>query len=152
MKFERIVEFEPAFDKRHPNPSQNYGIGSVRIRFVLKGDKGAVQVLMGTNLYLPETIKEYKTKGIHGKIVDLLSRENDCSGLSGWDVGYHSPKPMYPDQKPIGDDCKYTSGKCYYDGSGLRAQKLPELLIREGSDAIWKFLEEEYNQVFGDTE
>lgn len=148
---EKIVNFHPAYDKRDDDPSKDYGIGSVTIRFVLKGKRGAVQILLGTNWYLPETIKEYKTEGIKGRIVNLLDKENDCSGIHGWDIGYHSPKPMYERQEPIADDCPYVEGgKCYYDGSGLRAKDIPEMLVRKGSDTIWKILEEEYKDRFGE--
>ena len=148
--YKRIVDFSPAFDRRHKDPKKNYGVCAVQIRFVLKGDKGAVQLLLGTTWYLPETIKEYNTKGVNGKVVNLLDDERDCSGISGYDVGYHSKKSMYKDQRPIDDDCPYTNGVCYYDGSGLRAKELPEKLIREGSESIWKYLMEEYKSIFGD--
>jgi len=150
-KFEKIVEFSPAFDKRHKNPKKNYGIGAVRIRFVLKGKKGAVQFLMGTNWFLPETVKEYKTKGVKELgLVNLLNDEHDCVGISGWDIGYHSKKPMYAGHESIDKNCPYTDGICYYDGSGLRAKDIPELLVRKGSDEIWKYLENYYLSTFGE--
>lgn len=146
--FERIVEFTPAFDKRSTNPKKDYGIGSMQIRFVLKGKYGAVQFLCGTNIYLPETIEEYKTKGVNGRRVNLLDDVNDGSGLRGWDLGYHSPRPTYEGQTIMDENCKYTGGKCYYDGSGLNAIPFVDVLIREGSEGIWKKLEEYYYQVF----
>lgn len=146
MKFEKIVQFTPAFDKRHPDPSRNYGIGSVRIRFILKGEKGAVQFYCSTKWYLPETIKEYR----NSKGVELLdNKEEDCSGISAWDLGYHSPKPMFKGQ--TSDACDILEkGECYYDGSGLNAFPLAETLVREGSDGIWKKLEEYYESVYGE--
>lgn len=62
-KFKREVHFSPAFDKRNDIPSKNYGVGAVRIFFLLKGKKGTVQFQIGTNWYLPETVKEYNKKG-----------------------------------------------------------------------------------------
>jgi len=44
MKLERIVDFSPAFDKRHKDPKKNYGIGAVLIRFVLKGEMREVDI------------------------------------------------------------------------------------------------------------
>lgn len=154
-KLEKIVEFSPAYDKRNTNPKKDHGIGAVRIRFVLKGKKGAVQFLMGTNWFLPETIAEYKTgfkSGITGEIktTNLLDEKNDCSGISGWDIGYHSKKPMYEGHESIDENCPYTDGICYYDGSGLRAKDIPELLVRKGSDEIWKYLEKYYLSTFGE--
>ena len=148
-KFEKIVEFEPAYDKRHPNPKKNYGIGSIRIRFVLKKGNKAVQFLFGTKWYLPETIEEYLRIGNKGKTppIDLIKGVQ----VHGWDVGYHSPKPMFKGQKAITKKCAYTSGKCYCGGSGLYAEKNQEILIREGSNGVWKFLEKEWKERFNNT-
>ncbi len=145
-KFERIVEFAPAYDKRHGDSNKNYGIASVRIWFVLKKGKKAVQFMFGTKWFLPETVDEYKRIGNKGKTppTDLTQGKQ----IDGWDVGYHSPKPTYKGQTSR-EDCKYTGGKCYCDGSGLYAEKNEEILLREGSDGIWKFLEKEWNSRFG---
>jgi hypothetical protein len=42
-------------------------------------------------------------------------------------------------------------GKCYYDGSSLRGDddNIVERFMKEGSDYIWKYLEKEYNIMFG---
>ena len=142
-KFERVVEFQPAFDKRDPNPTKNYGISSMRIRFLLKGEKGIIQFYVLTNLYLPEVSEEYKKLG-----KDL----NMFGNFSGWlpmDIGYHSKEKMYDSQEEM--DCDLLeSKKCYYDGSTLRAETPMNILVREGTEGLWKFLEEEYKNVFGE--
>ena len=145
-KWERIVEFSPAYDKRHPNSRKNYGIGAVLIKFILKKDNKAVQFMLGTDWYLPETIKEYREKGVKNwRRTVRLRGENDC-GISGWDIGYHSPKPMFKGQTST--KCAYIKGKCYYDGSGLYAQENQEILIRKGSEGVWKFLEKDWKERF----
>ncbi len=137
--FERIIEFSPAFDKRDDDPKKNYGIGAVKIRFVLKGKKGAIQFVVGTDWYLPHNQKEVGNS-IRGGIKP-----------DGWDVGYHSPKPIYEGQTSMGEACQYLDGRdCYYDGSGLRADEWVEkYLLRGGSDAVWRAIEREYVRVFG---
>lgn len=146
-KFEKIVKFSPAFDKRSDEPKKNYGIGAMSIWFVLKGAKGAVQVMFGTDWYLPETIKEYEMFGNENKKPPIYLRE-DRKFLRCWDVGYHSPKPMYNGQKKM--DCEIL-GKCYYDGTSLRGEDddIVEKFLKEGSDFIWKYLEKEYDIIFG---
>ena len=145
MKFEKIVEFGPAYDKRHPDPAEDQGIGCVMIRFVLKGSKGAVQFLMGSGWFLPETVEEYKAKG--GTFEKLTDQDP-----VGWDLGYHSPKPMYEEQPIVTNSCPYLDGKeCYYDGSGLNAKPIMERLLREGSDAVWEELAEYYHKTFGES-
>ena len=38
---ERITKIYPAWDRRDPNPSKNYGIHGAELRMVLKGELGA---------------------------------------------------------------------------------------------------------------
>jgi hypothetical protein len=52
-ELKRIIEVEPAYDKRNPDPSKDYGIHGVSIRLVLRGPLGAVQFLLYTNRQLP---------------------------------------------------------------------------------------------------
>jgi hypothetical protein len=69
------------------------------------------------------------------------------------DVGYHSSFPMYEDQ-PM-RDCDFTeAGKCYYDGSGLNAERwTKEIFSVRGQtpeEIIWPKLEKYYSEVFGE--
>lgn len=133
MKLERIVEMTPAFDKRHPDPTKNYGIGGVEIAFFLKGERGVVQFKMGTGWFLPENRKP----GI-----------SDSYPMA-WDRGYHSYIPRYDGQTPIAESCHILDGKpCYYDGSTLNAEPILEVLIREGSEGVWRELEAYYKGTF----
>lgn len=125
----RIVEIDPSFDKRN----SGHGIGSAMLRMILKGEEGAVQFVMMTGWYL-----ESINLGL-GSMRDPM----------GFDLGYHSPKPMYEDQKIVRDDCPYLDGKpCYYDGSSLRAEEVTKTLIEEGHEAVWNRLEKEYDRRF----
>jgi hypothetical protein len=81
---ERIVEFNPAYDKRDSDPSKNYGIHGVNLRMILKGTKGAIQFVVYTNWHLPHVQAE-------------LDRRHDhilCHPMPA-DLGYHSPTPRY---------------------------------------------------------
>jgi hypothetical protein len=63
------------------------------------------------------------------------------------DLGYHAKFPREPGQEPTSKECKYCDGEpCYYDGSGLNAQKVFDLLVEKGDEAVWKFLENYYNE------
>lgn len=132
--FEKEIKFSPAFDKRHIDPSKNYGVHGVDCLWLLKGEKGVVQFKIFTNWYLPH-IQE-KLKEIYGPMAT--------------DLGYHSPVPIYEDQKPITSNCEFTNGPCYYDGSSLNAQKLFEILVEKGSEAVWEEMTNFYRSVFGD--
>lgn len=141
--FERIVRFLPAFDRRNPNPSKNYGIHGVTLQFFLKGPKGTIQFVVFTNWQLPHVEKEHDAR---------------CDGSYCFrkpmaaDIGYHSPVPLYEGQEPITDKCEWTGGVCYYDGSTLCAEPIFERLLREGDDGVWAALEEWYHSRFEEKE
>ena len=133
---ERIITFSPALDKRNTDPKKNYGIHGVDLRFVLKGDEGAIQFVLYTGWHLPHVAHELKQRG------------SEMLAPMPADLGYHSPHPMYEGQTSMGP-CEYLNGHdCYYDGSSLNAEGVFELLLEEGSDRVWKELEEEYERRF----
>ena len=167
--FERILEFEPAFDKRNSDPKKNYGIHGVSLRFVVKGEKGAVQFLMYSGWQLPHVQEEMYQK--HGVF------NSSCMPA---DLGYHSLKPMYKGQEPIGSKsydewgpaelgdkllmvpirketgtftpCPYLdNAPCYYDGSGLNADEPYAVLAEKGEEALWEYLENYYKEKFCET-
>jgi len=143
---ERIVEFDPAYDKRNSEPGKNYGIHSVTLRFLLKGELGAVQFVIHTGWQLPHVTKEQDEKA--------LTMPLDAGWLNvlfhpmAADLGYHSPSPMYDDQEPLSQECPVLGGVCYYDGSTLNAEPVFEILLKEGGEGVWSRLEEEYYKVF----
>ena len=135
---ERIVEFSPAYDKRDPIPSKNYGIHGVDLRMVLKGERGAVQFVLYTDWQLPHVAAEYKAKGFH-------------IGPLPADLGFHSPVPMYDGDESIEPECAYLDGRpCFYDGSGLAADRIFNVLRAEGGDGVWRELEAYYTEVFSE--
>ena len=143
IDFERTVTVEPGYERRSDDPNKNYGICPCKIRFVLKGPKGAVQFLIGTDWY-PKHVQEERRRP-DGRLWESSYRIRP----NGWDIGYHSPVPRYEGQDAL--SCTIlASGKCYYDGSSLRADEwIPEFLTG-GTDWLWPQLEREYEAVFGD--
>lgn len=140
-KLERIVEFTPAFDKRDPDPKKNYGVHGVDLRFVVKGDAGAVQFLIFTNWYLPHVHESIVNRKYH-HATDL---DNLFSPVPAG-ISYHSKLPRDPEQEPSTEACEYCDGQpCYFDGSILNAEKVFSLLVEKGDEAVWEFLEEYYN-------
>lgn len=149
---EKIVEFAPAFDKRNPDPSKNYGIHGVELRMILKGDKGAVQFVLYTNWHLPHVQQELVTKCHRQGGPSLIGGSPWCSNEPmPADLGYHSPIPRYDGQGICTESCGYLDGKpCYYDGSGLNAKKVYEVLLEKGSDGVWEYLQDFYDELFGE--
>ena len=108
---EKIVEFTPAYDKRHVNPSKNYGIHGVELRMVLKGEKGAVQFVLFTHWMLPHNTRELKAKFLSNPTNESVETYAMLSEPSPCDLGYHSFVPMYDGQETITDSCPYLDGK-----------------------------------------
>lgn len=142
-KLERIVKFFPAWDKRSDDPKKNYGIHGVEMKFLLKGDKGTIQFVVFTHWQLPHVQKETDSRPIDMRFPYLLHKPMPA------DIGYHSPKPMYEGQEPMSGKCEYVEGgKCYYDGSSLRAEQVFNILCEKGSDGVWEYMEQEYKERF----
>lgn len=147
MNHEHITIFTPAYDKRPKNPGDpNYGIGSVRITFVVKGPQGAVQFVLYTDWYLPA---QQHDPVLGPKLMGTGLGLNRLRPM-GVDVGYHAYKPHYEDQSTMGP-CEFLDGaNCYYDGSGLRADDwVDKVLLPKGSDGVWEALEDEYDAILG---
>ncbi len=142
--FEKRIEFHPAYDRRHEDPNKNYGIHGVTMLWLLIGPKGAIQFVVYTGWHLPEVRDELEAKFLKNPDEVGLRIRRPMPA----DLGYHSPVPMYADQGMMTDDCDVLGGVCYYDGSGLQAEGVFELLVREGGDAVWNRLEEVYNLRF----
>jgi len=139
----RTLQMIPPFDKRHSEPSKNYGIHGMEIRFELIKNNRAVQFVVYSNIFLPHLYDEWD----NNKENRIKSHLRLFFKPLGADVGYHSPTSMYESQNS--DDCHLLKGgKCYYDGSGLKAEKWVDIWLKEGNDKIWEMLEEEWKEVF----
>lgn len=143
MTLTREIFFTAAYDKRAPEPSKNYGVHGVEMRWYLKGPEGAIQFVVFTNWHLPHVQQELDRKSF-GEFPHLSCHPQPA------DLGYHSRVPRYEDQRPMDGECSVIEGggPCYYDGSGLRADDVYRLLVEKGSEAVWQFLEEEYRSTF----
>lgn len=143
MTLERKFVVTPAYDKR----DEGYGQGCATMWFYVIGPKGAVQFSCMTGWY-PHVIKK-TTLTDWSDWAELWVRDlgpHDKSLPS--DLGYHSPIPMYDGQSLISNKCDVLHGPCYYDGSGLNANKPFSILVHEGSDRLWEFLEMYYHDTF----
>ena len=123
---EHIIEFDHAYDNR----DKDGGIHGVNLRFVAKDGNKAITFVIFTHWMLPG--------------IDFPGWEPMAA-----DLGYHSPYPLYEDQDSLFDDCAYTGGVCYYDGTSLGAQEPFDILRRDGLGALWKYLDEVHEDRFG---
>jgi hypothetical protein len=145
LQFEEKIEITPAWDKRSDDPKKNYGVGGVDLRFALleKTTGTAMVFVLGTHWHWMDAEPGYGGEGVHTLKPKM--------GPMPYDLGYHSPKPMYDGQEPMErDDCPYVTGICYYDGSTLAAEVLFEVLLREGRDGVFRELREDWQNRFGE--
>lgn len=133
MTFEREIKFDPAYDRS----AEGYGTHGVNMRWYLKGEKGIVQFVVYTNWHLPHKHKEYV---VSGKVFMLAPMPAD--------VGYHSPVKIHGHETEFDDCSLMPDGKCYYDGSGLQAESLFQILVSEGDEAVWQYMEDYYRRTF----
>ncbi len=145
MKLERKIFFEPGHDcirfecvndseRCFPGSGGNHGVHGLNMRFILKGDEGAIQFLVFSG-WLPEP--------------KLATLDKIYPPMPA-DLGYHSKKPNYEGQEPMENECEYIGGKCFYDGSGLNAEEPFRILCNEGGEALWAYLEKVYESYFND--
>lgn len=145
MTLERIVNFHGAWDLTRPEPSRNYGIHSMEIRFAVKGQKGAVTMNVTTKWYLPQNISTAYRMYTKGYPFDG-PKELMLPDIT--DIGYHSKQPQYSNQEPIGN-CTLTDGPCYYDGTSLWGNEAWRLgFLHGGTDWLWPKLEDLYRHHF----
>lgn len=142
---ERITKFLPAYDKRNPDPHKNYGIHGAELLMVLKGDKGAVEFVVYTHWHLPHVQEE-----LIRNIKDSLDVRCSFVPMPS-NLGYHSKEKRYYDQEMASETCGYCDGEpCYCDGTSLGSEEAFKILVKEGSDGAWEFLEKYYIEIFGE--
>jgi len=142
--FEKTIKIHGAFDRRHSEPSKNYGIHGCEIVFLLKGELGAVDFNLYTDWNLPEVQREMR------RSFQESANKFDKIEPMGAYLNYHSPKPIFDGQEKMASKCEILNGDCYFDGSALQASEMiPDFLVG-GSDYVWEELERRYNDMFLD--
>ena len=135
----REIIFRPAFDKRSSDPKKNYGIHGVEMAWYLTGAAGVIQFVVYTAWHLPHVQAELDAKPIESRFPHLLHKPMPA------DIGYHSYIPRYEGQTLMTEECPLLDGApCYYDGSGLNAEKGFVILCEKGSEGVWLWMEEWY--------
>lgn len=135
----KVIRLSPAYDKRNADPEKNYGIHGVTLGMYLAGPEGAIQFVLFTNWQLPHVQIEIDQRRSYDHTL--------CHPMPA-DLGYHSKISRYEGQAPIEQDCEWTGGVCYYDGSGLNADRIYQVLLVEGDAGVWRELEVEYQARF----
>lgn len=145
----RETVWRPAYSKRDPDPSKDYGVHGVEMIWALKGPAGAVTFMVFTNWMLSD---------LHGSGEYMTPRRRQhgdslCAPMAaGFD--HHSAYPLWPEYEDINnpsqEHCDFLDGRpCWFDGSVLNAGSLMALLYMEGGEAVWQRMERQYWDLFG---
>ena len=133
------IRLFPGYDKRNPSPFKNYGISGGNMCFYLHGDKGTVQFVIHLDWYPEHIQRERFNDPICDKFFDIKPMAAD--------LGYYSPSPRYEGQPER--ECDFLpSGKCFYDGSVLNAERIRDIMLLEGDTGVWRELESYYKTIF----
>lgn len=139
-EYERRVEATAAFDKRHPEPSKNYGIHGLEFRFSLVGEMIAVSFGVSTGWHLPSVV------GVEGESSSEYRRalhEHDHPGLHPLPMGLHfhlaEPLDYMDDQEPRPCDL-LPAGQCWGDVTYTGADRPFFALVKGGLDGMWEEL------------
>ncbi len=113
--------------------SRSHSVRGVNIRWLVIGDKGAIQFLLCTG-WLPEP--------------ELSLDTNRTSFVFPANIGYHAREPQYDGEKVGDENCDVLNDPCYYNVSSLNAEEPFRVLCNEGGDALWDYLEAVYSHIF----
>ena len=133
---ERKIVFRPAFDRRDPDPSKNYGIHGMEIQFQLIGDGEGITYTIFTNWMLPHVQEETDSRPVDHRFPYLFHKPQSA-GMDG-----HWKTPRYEGQNRV-ESCRITDGICYCDGTAI-TQDAFNILVAEGEEALWKLMEERF--------
>ena len=155
---DRKLWFTPAFDKTDPDPSKDYGVGDLELRFVLSGEKGAVEFQLATNWYQPH-VMERRLQAVKRDVLmdkaDFLIRH--FIEPMPLDICYFSPVRLSEDDSYFENGIfTFRGGEpCFYgyeyrnDQDEISHDAAYWKLVTEGDEALWKYLEDYYVRVFG---
>ena len=127
--FTKDIKFRAAYDKRHPDPSKNYGIHCVDAIFVLHGEAGSLEWRLFTGWNLPHVARTLDTR--------------DLGYPNGAELNLHSKAPRWEGHEPTATDCPYV-GTCYSDVTFI-TDDICEALIARGDEGVWGELERRYH-------
>lgn len=108
----------------------------LRTEFLLHGELGTVQFVFQDWLATADSMVR----------VDGLPLGKTFRRMAV-DLGYHWKTKLHEYCAEMSDCDKLTEGHCYYDGSGLAAERVLTEMEAGGSDAVWQALVDYYTDL-----
>lgn len=117
----------PAYDLRPDFPNEpNYGIHGVELIVAIRGPEGVLQLRWMTNWFLKQNRKS----------------KLEFDGLG--DISTHQVQPL-SEYDYTHENCEFVCGTCYSQSGALVAGEAWEEMVRGGSPALYKFLNNLYD-------
>lgn len=146
-ELQRIVRVRPAYDCIMVQPCVHgspqciakpgwCGRHVAELHMILRSQRAEVVLILGTGWNLPETPPAMRYSTVHRDLP---------SGLA---VEFHSADPQYDGHEARDGECDRW-GTCYTDHGYSMSDQPAELLVRQGTDAVWEWLEWAYRDRFG---
>jgi hypothetical protein len=151
VKFTRGITVRPAYDctrvkpcvhgseECSENPWRNHGVNNAELRLTMWTEDHEVSLTVNTGWYLPQT---------------PLRSSGDSNNI-GSSVVWHSRYDILDTEARTEADpkrCPRGWETCYSDMAYILADEGALLLVTEGTEAVWAWLEDLYNDRFGGTE
>ena len=146
-EFTREVIFDPAYDHRD-DPDGKRGARGVTVRLVLRGPLGAIVGAINTGWVarplVGAFIRGQAQNRRHEPGVDLHLQDSYPTGhtVSSHSLVQREDWWMGPHK------CDVLDGECYGDAGYAMSDDLLEVLVTEGSEGAWKYLESVYADWF----
>lgn len=153
-ELQRVTTIRPAYDcirnqpckfgsdKCKPGFGGSHGVHNAELHMLVRGPSAEVMLVISTGWQLPS--------------VPERSR-NILRYPSGSYVEFHTAAPQYTDHNPsirvaVDADAACKSwDNCYFDRGYLAAEAPATLLVTNGSDAVWAWLEAEHDRIVTQT-
>jgi hypothetical protein len=144
MDFTKTITVTPAYDCTAvqpcvhdsplcgTDPDRSHGKHNAVMALSLRGPEAAVDLVVNTGWFLPQT---------------ATGRTHDVTRM-GAVLGLHASAPWYDGQRGYTEACSYGWTRCYSDVSYIAAEEGALLLVTEGTDAVWAWLEAWWNGNF----
>jgi hypothetical protein len=151
-RYTREVTIRPAFDclevrpcvKGSPDcgtrPGASHGRGTARMHLALYTPRTEVRLIVDTGWHHPATPEGPRTTNAGMNLMAEIS-----------ELGYHSADPVPGGLGPVtnAEECPRGWSPCYSASQFGAAAEGTRLLIIEGTDAVWAWLEQQHRAMFG---
>lgn len=148
---QRITLVVPAYDCiRNPckfdvpecktTPGRNHGIHNAELHMGVRGPSAEVTLVINTGWDLPS-------------VPNYVRQRTAMRHPIGSYIEFHTSAPQHEDHQPSirlemrDDDACKTWDNCYFDRGYLMAEYPATLLVTNGSEAVWEWLEMEHDRI-----